>query len=120
MSNVNRLGKLAEGTFLCSKPGFRINSNHFPKQQWSSEWRQNKLKMCFVRTEFFGIIYMGQSSKSLVMLTDTNKSDSSVAGLSCVLLWLFTAALLFLMGLKYRATGGGGAGHTVLLSNRGR
>ena len=49
------------------------------------------------------------------MLTDTIKRDSSVGGASCVLLRLFTAALLFLMGLQERASDGGGAGHTVLL-----
>jgi len=63
---------------------------------------------------------MGKASKSSVMLTDTIKSDSSVGRSSRVLLKLFTAALLFLMGLRGTATGGGGAGHTVLLSNRGR
>jgi hypothetical protein len=63
---------------------------------------------------------MGKASKTSVMLTDTIKSDSSVGGSSCVLLRLFTAALLFLLGLQERATGGGGAGYTVLLSNRDR
>lgn len=51
------------------------------------------------------------------MLTDTIKRDSSVGGASCVLLGLFTAALLFFMGLQDGATNGGGAGHTALLSN---
>jgi hypothetical protein len=63
---------------------------------------------------------MGQASKSSVMLTDTTKSDSSVGGSSCVLLRLFTSALFFWMGLQETATGVGGDGHTVLLTNRGR